>query len=45
MAANELMFSLHKGDDCGGGVKMADYKKAGTVGPDKIADVAPTAGC
>lgn len=44
MAANELMFSLHKGDDCGGGVKMADFKKAGTVGRDKIANVATKAG-
>ena len=46
VSANELLYSLFRGDDCGGGIKMADYKNLfskGLVNRDNIADLATKA--
>ena len=43
ISANELLYSLFRGDDCGAGVKMADYKTLfakGLINTDNIADLA-----
>ena len=46
VSANELLFSMFHGDDCGGGVKMAEYKvlfAKDMVRRDNIADLATKA--
>ena len=46
VATNELLYSMFNGDDCGGGVKMSDYKvlfSKGLVKRDNIADLATKA--
>ena len=46
MSANELLFSMFQGDDCGGGVKMEKYKElfaADMVKRDNITDLATKA--
>ena len=46
VSANELLYSLFHGDDCGEGIKMAKYKELfsrGLVNRDNIADLASKA--
>ena len=46
VSANELLYSMFHGDDCGGGIKMADYKvlfSKDMVKRDNIADLATKA--